>query len=335
MSLGAAFKREVAGPQQQSLASRVRSEHDNVRAALAWSAESSPIEGLLLAVRLHLFWHVRGHLTEGRQWLARLLDALPSDRPTRERALGLDIAALLAMPQGDYAAAECLMQESLAVFRELDDARGSLYVQINLAGLSVAQSHYPEAAVLLRESVDRARSSGERVALFSSLGVLAIALHRQGQWAEAHRLYEQALAMAREHFGPWEIGTTLNDLARAECDEGSHDIARKHFAEGMTILHSLGNRPGVIDSLEGLAGVAAETVAPRRAARLWGAADALRREIGDARSAHDSIAYERQLKQVRAILTGEAFDQAWDEGRAMSLDDAVRYALDEQAGRDP
>ena len=54
--------------------------------------------------------------------------------------------------------------------------------------------------------------------------------------------------------------------------------------------------------------------------------------MGDeARSVHDCIAYERP---VHAILTAEAFDQAWDEGRAMSLDDAVRYALDEQAGRD-
>ena len=101
----------------------------------------------------------------------------------------------------------------------------------------------------------------------------------------------------------------------------------------MTLLHGLGDRPGVIDSLEGLAGVAAATAAPRRAARLWGAADALREEIGNARSVHESIAYEHQVKAVRAILTAEAFDQAWDEGRAMAVDDAVRYALDEQAGR--
>ena len=60
----------------------------------------------------------------------------------------------------------------------------------------------------------------------------------------------------------------------------------------------------------------------------------MRQEIGCARSVHESIAYERQVKPVRSILTAEAFDQAWDEGRAMSLDDAVRYALDEQAGRD-
>ena len=51
-------------------------------------------------------------------------------------------------------------------------------------------------------------------------------------------------------------------------------------------------------------------------------------------SVHQRITYERQVKPVRAILTAKAFDQAWDEGRAMTLDDAVRYALDEQAGRD-
>jgi hypothetical protein len=108
----------------------------------------------------------------------------------------------------------------------------------------------------------------------------------------------------------------------------------KHLAKATTILHGLGDRPGVIESLEGLAGVAAATAAPRRAARLWGAAHALQQEMGGARSVHQKIIYERQVQPVRAILTAQAFDQAWDEGRAMSLDDAVRYASDEQAWRD-
>jgi hypothetical protein len=56
--------------------------------------------------------------------------------------------------------------------------------------------------------------------------------------------------------------------------------------------------------------------------------------MGGTKSVNQRIAYERQVRPVRAILSGEAFDQAWNEGRAMSLDDAVRYALDEQAGRD-
>ena len=140
--------------------------------------------------------------------------------------------------------------------------------------------------------------------------------------------------VARELGTPLERGQALSEIGQAECDEGHLDLALKHLAEGMTLLHGLGHRPSVIDSLEGLAGVAAATAAPRRAARLWGAADALRQEIGYARSVHDSNAYERRVKAIRATLTAEAFDQAWDEGRAMTLDDAVRYALDEQAWRD-
>lgn len=93
-------------------------------------------------------------------------------------------------------------------------------------------------------------------------------------------------------------------------------------------------RPDVIESLEGHADAAVAKAAPRRAARLWGAADALRQETGSTRTVHESIAYERQVKAVRAILTAEAFDLAWDEGRAMSLDDAVRYALGGTTGRD-
>ena len=334
VALAEEFDKGIAGPKQQSWFPRIASEHDNLRAALAWSAESSPMEGLRLATALMGFWRLRGHLAEGREWLARLLDAVPIDVPKRERARGLRAAASLATEQGDFAAAERLLQESLALHREIDDPNGAGRALSGLAYLSLCQGHYPEAEAQAREAIDRARATGDRRLLYGSLSQLAVALHGQGQWAAARELYEQALEVARELGTPFEMGHALNEIGRAEYDEGHLDLALKHFAEGMTLLHGLGNRQGVIESLDGIAGVAAATAAPRRGARLWGAVNVLRQEIGNARSVHDSIAYERQLKAVRAILTAEAFDQAWDEGRAMSFDDAVRYALDEQAGRD-
>jgi predicted ATPase len=334
VALGEEFFAGVAGPKQLSWFSRIASEHDNVRAALAWSAESSPVEGLRLANALIGFWRVRGHLAEGRQWLTRLLDAFPTDGPTRERARGLRAIAVLATPQGDFAEAERLLQESLALYREIDDPIGAGRALGSLSYLAICQGHYAEGEVQAREAIDHARATGYPSLLYSNLSHLAVALHAQGQWAAARELYEQALETARELGTPFEMGHALSEIGRAECDEGHHDLARKHLAEGMTILRDLGVRLGVIESLEGLANAAAAMAAPRRSVRLWGAADALRREIGNARSVHESIAYERQVKRVRAILTAEAFDQAWDEGRAMSLDDAVRYALEEQAGRD-
>jgi non-specific serine/threonine protein kinase len=334
VALAEEFKEAKEGPKQQPWLARIATEHDNLRAALVWSRESTPIEGLRLAASLDVFWRIRGHLAEGREWLAQLLDAVPIEGRAHERAHGLYAAAMLAIQQADFGVAKRQLQESVTLFREIGDRPRAARVLSGLAWLSIQQCEYPEAEALSRESVDSARAIGDRRLLFSSLGNLANALHRQGQWAAARELYEQVFEVARELGTPWEIGNALNEIGRAECDEGRHEFALKHYAEGMTILHGLGNRPDVVESLEGLARVAAATAAPRRAALLWGAADALRQEIGSARSVHDSAAYERQVKAVRTMLTAAAFDQAWDEGRAMTLDGAVHYALDEQAGRD-
>ena len=331
VALGLEFNREVIGTKQHAWLARMESEHDNLRAALAWSTEASPLDGLQLAVALDAFWRIRGFLAEGREWFARLLDIVPIDLRTRLRARGLYAAALFAILQGDYAAGKGWLQESLMLFREIDDPRNVAYALDSLAYLAIEQGEYPEAEARAREAVDLLRARASREGLCFSLIHLAIAVRWRGEWAAAHELYGQSLVIARELGTPWEIGTALREIGLAECDEGRCDLALTHLAEATTILHGLGDRPGVIESLEGLAGVAAATAAPGRAARLWGAAHALQQEIGGARSAHQKLIYERQVQPVRAILTDKAFDQAWNEGRAMTLDDAVRCALDKQA----
>src|SRR5260221_4749546 len=186
------------GPKQQSSLARTTSEHDNLRAALAWSVQSNPIDGLRPAANLDVFWRIRGHLAEGREWLARLLDAYPIDGPKRARASALHGVALLAIFQGDYAAAKGQLQESLALLRETGDPARAARVLGALAWLSIQQGQYPDVEAPARESADYARATGDRRLLLSSLGNLAIALHRQGQWAAARELLEQALAVARE-----------------------------------------------------------------------------------------------------------------------------------------
>jgi hypothetical protein len=78
---------------------------------------------------------------------------------------------------------------------------------------------------------------------------------------------------------------------------------------------------------EGLAGLAALAAEPERAARLYGAADALRTEIGAPRPPTERVAEARQIEAVRASLGGAAFDAAWSAGRALAPEQAVREAL--------
>jgi non-specific serine/threonine protein kinase len=328
----------IEGPRQQWWFSRMASEHDNLRAALAFATRSSPLEGLELAIKLHGFFMVRGHLTEGRQWYARLLGDFPVDGPKRVRARGLHAEAWLAADQGDRGLAKRLLRESLALFREIGDTTTSPQrARYTLAHHAIQDGDYSEGEDLSREAVDAARAmgQGQRTLLCASLDNLGRALHAQGRWDAARECYEEALEVARELGTAFEIGLALNSLGAAEGDERHSEAALKHLAEGLRILHGIGYRVAIIESLEGMAGVFATMSAPRRAARLWGASDALRQEIGSVRSAHESSVHERRLEPVRAILTAEEFARAWEEGRKMSLDDAVRYALDDEAGSEP
>src|SRR5262249_35952868 len=148
---------------------------------------------------LHAFFLVRGHLTEGREWFARLLDAFPGDGPKRERARGLNGAAQFAADQGDHASAKRLLQESVALFREIGDATASQQNALyTLAYLTIQEGDYLEGEALARESVEATRAMGQRELRCASLDNLARALHAQGRWDAARESYEQALEVARE-----------------------------------------------------------------------------------------------------------------------------------------
>ncbi len=108
-----------------------RGELDNLRAALGWAIEQKLPDALRIAVRLFRWW--RAHVTEAREWFSRLLDVVPRDQARRDRANALDVVGNLALSQRDHDEAERLFRESLALFREIDDARGSANVQTSLA----------------------------------------------------------------------------------------------------------------------------------------------------------------------------------------------------------
>ena len=112
--------------------------------------------------------------------------------------------------------------------------------------------------------------------------------------------------------------------------QGDYASARGYHEESLTIRREIGDRQGIAKSLEAFAGLAADQENPERAARLWGAAEALREEIGSPLAPNDREAYEREVAQARQVLGEAAFAAAWEEGRAMTMEQAVEYALGEE-----
>jgi predicted ATPase/DNA-binding winged helix-turn-helix (wHTH) protein len=319
----------MRGPQQRQWFHRIESEHDNFRAALAWAIEQRLPDALRMAPEHFLSW-IRGihvPVRVARELFSRLLEAIPSDRGPRGRARALSGVGQLAMCQRDYEQAERLLLESLALFCTLNETRGSAYAQTSLALLAVARGQYADARPLLLGCVEVARARGDPNLLAVNLGHLAIVVHAQGDSEKAASYFEQALAVARNIPNGFLISSVLTYKGRAECSDGNLELAEASLAEGLTIVGDLKEPVITVWALESCAKLAIAKRAAKRAATLCGSAARLREEIGIPIPINEEAGYKHTVATMRVALGEDAFDQAWNEGSTMTLDDAVRYAL--------
>ena len=126
----------------------------------------------------------------------------------------------------------------------------------------------------------------------------------------------------------------LTYKGRAECGDGNLELSEASLAESLTIAGDLKDPVVTVWALEGFAELAIPKQAPMRAATIWGAAARLREKIGIPIPLNEEADYMRAVAATRVALGDDGFDEAWREGSTMTLDDAVRYALGGQAGRD-
>ncbi len=325
---------ELRGLEQVAWFTRLEREHDNLRAALKWSLENGRGDVALRMVgALSRFWFQRGYLTEGRKWVKSALDASAPEQgraqrpaPTIERAKALSGMALLAYPQGEAAMSRALLEESLAMSKELGDKQGTAYTLNVLAIVVQQQEEYERGRALLEESLAIRRELGDRWGIAQSLNNLGDLVREQGDYEAARALYEECLETFRA-FGSKDIASPLHNLAYVALYLADYRRAHALFCESLTYYREKGVKSGIAACLAGLAGVAGVARLPDRAARLFGASESLRESIGLVLEDPDLTDYERNLSVTRPQLDAAAFAAAWEQGKALTLDDAIVFAL--------
>ncbi|HMA34266.1 MAG TPA: tetratricopeptide repeat protein [Chloroflexia bacterium] len=216
----------LRGPAQISWLQRLEREHGNLRAALAWylGAAEGGHAALRLAGALWWFWHLHGYWSEARQWLETALTRDPA--PTRARALALLAAGDLAFVLGDTGAARQRLDESVVLWRAVDDPRWLGRTLAPLSRVVQQQDGIPAAWPLIAESVAHGRASGDLWGLGLALYTEAQLRGDHDEFTVAAQLFEESLACLQQTGDKWGIGLVLSIL-------------------GYTCLHSLRNvRPG-------------------------------------------------------------------------------------------
>jgi predicted ATPase/DNA-binding SARP family transcriptional activator/DNA-binding CsgD family transcriptional regulator len=327
---------ELRGPQQVIWLKRLDTERDNVRGAMAWlvgQGESQTVARIGWA--LWLFWWMHGHFTEGRRWMEEAL-AKGSAMSASFRAKALFVAGTMADGQADRRSAEPLLEEGLMHFRELGDKLGSALALSGAGLVAVGQGRHERGVALFHEAVDLFLAIGERWGASVTLSFSAVGWFGRGDPTRAKRLAERGLELAREIGSPEAVCVACHARTMAAQVEGNHERARGLLQEGLVLAAEAGNETNVAYCLEGLAAAAALEGRLERAAGLWGAAEALLEKIEVAAYiyAPDRSVYQGQVRAARARLDEAAWQTAWTEGRAMTPERAIEYALSEEVERD-
>ena len=368
---------KLVGPEQGAWLSRLDAEHDNLRASRSWlegenneNAEERQADaeaGLHLAGTLWRFWFLRGYLSEGRQWLSRVLAGTAGGTVSEGRAKALNGAGTLAKDQGDYAVARTLYEESLAIRRHLEDPKGISISVSNLGTLTYLQGDYAAARALHSESLAIKRRLGDQSGIATSLASLGLTASAETDYVAAGILHEESLAI-RQHLGdqnaiatslanlgtvayqkenytaaqsffekslaihrklgnPSGIAASLNNLGDVSCRQGNSMAAQALYEECLNLCRQLRHPRGTAYCLEGLTVVALGQNRPARAAQLIGASTALRESITCPLDSVEQAEHDKQAASACATLGEDAFAIAWAEGKAMTWEQAVEYAL--------
>ncbi len=363
---------ELRGPQQLRWADRLDAELANIRAAMTWATETGEAEpGLRIGAALWRFWQMQGRLTEGRERLERLL-ALGSGSSTA-RALAQWAVASMAVVQGDHDAVRRLHEASLPVLRRLGDDRRVASAHAVLCASALATGDADRALALAEEGLGSARRSGDLSTEAMLLFNVGLALGARGELEEAERAieesvrgarqvgnvtsvgnwlralgsialarrdyegarprFEESLALGRELGQPWCISHSLSNLALVAQEAHDYDTARRLLEESVAIERESGELLGLAANLEVYGRLAAAEDHSIRAVRLYGCASVLRESVGVDACELGWPDPEPDVALLRRAV-GVGFAEAWEQGRALTLDESLDYALGNEAELD-
>lgn len=316
-------------------------EYPNLRAAMEWCLEQGDLDAALrVAGMLYWFWNLRGRVSEGREVYARLLTLSKASQVTTATIGLMREAGHIANKQQDYVAARLLYEEALRLDQELGDQAGVALTLAHLGHVLLTQGDLASARSCLEHSLrlhQEINDTFEIAHLLLSLGHIA---RFEKNYEQAHFCYAEAIAKFYQvqPFVRLHLDHPFLNMGHVARLTGKFEAARRYYSDSLQLFVEAGNRPAIAACLEGFACLAAsqghadvehaDVRQAERAACLFGAAEAMRQAVEAPLAPSDRAALEDSLTVARAVLD-DAFETARARGQAMTLEQAVEYALKE------
>lgn len=198
---------------------------------------------------------------------------------------------------------------------------------LNMGNVAWNQGDSVLERACIEESLNLFRELGDKQGIARSLGNLGTALNSTGEWEAARACISESLTLFQELGDRRGIAQALGNLGDIAHNQSDYASARALYTQRLSLLQRPEDRPSVAESLEGLAVVLLAQAEPRKAAQLWGAAEMLRQTLGFPLPDNKRKAHGEYLAQARSTLGEVVFTAAWEEGSALSWEQAVAAAM--------
>ena len=328
LRLGDELVAALPGEQVDEAYATFEREHDNFRAALAFAGETGSTElRFRLAAAASQFWLVRGHLSEGRVWLAETLQA-PGAGEVEPllRAQVLRKLATLEWRQGDFELAGERAEEALPLLAGEVDEDERYRLLILLGCIEYSRRSREGSRDWWEQSAELARAlqNDAHLALaLSNLGVVAAELE---DYEGGIAIYEESIECARRADHREYLAGGFLGLGDMQLRLGRYDAGRAALAESMELYARLGFRDRLASCCVWLAPAPEHDGDLAFAARLLGAASGIRRQTGASVDWQEQEFIDQLVARLRPALGDAAYDEAFAAGEA-AADDVVREVL--------
>jgi predicted ATPase/DNA-binding NarL/FixJ family response regulator len=321
----------LAGADQVRWLRMIDEEAPNLRLALEWSLGEESDSALRIAAAMGRYWFIRGRLLEGLDWLGRALD-VPSDS-LEVRVVALIERAVLSRRVGEFATASMHATEAAELARRLGMDR-ELARAVNTLGILASHAGSLDGALQhFREGAEIAQRSGSRRGVASGLSNLALIESARGDHSSAQEHVAGALEVARELGDRHLFANILDTVARINFRLGRLKIATEQWREAISISAEFEDGMNIADCLEGCSLLAMAGNDAVRAVVLVAAADAIRARYGAERTAEWAVEVDESQARAVAKLGAKSTESARDIGAAMTLREAVGFALGAETRR--
>jgi tetratricopeptide (TPR) repeat protein len=325
-----AARDQIRGPDVATAFGTFDVEHDNLRAALGWALDHDEGEiGLRLIGAIWRFWHFHGDLTAGRRWGEQVL-ALPSAvERSIHRARALIGMGSLAYWQLDEDAVGPLYQEALEIFREVGDPAGIAEGEYNAAYVPLLAGDFDTAAPMFKESRARFDALGDRSGVADTLFGLSIAYRLAGDISSAKAAAAEGFKIAQEADDWFAVLGLRYAIGRSAAEAGDLEAATEQFLITLGDAQQWGDRTGMALSLDNLVFLENAKGRAERAMRLAGFSQTLKEQVGG-EAPPELLLLMDPWEIARQHLSEEEMQAAWEEGRGMTLEQALALARGEE-----